>query len=404
MSSFSWLDYAESDRRAAMDVIDLFRERETVDELGIGSVRDTFSDMLFPGTSAIQTRARYFLIIPWIYLRLERAKVESALVADRARRDELALIETLEASDDRDGIIGVRAKKSLKRLPSMVYWQGLGRLGIRAYPGSRDQYHRSLDSFYSRSSGTIRNDDGELIEYGKVRNWDKLLPAPPAGFPRQCSLTLTGPEAGYLSERIRHAAPHSLFVHLIDCSFESADVAFPWEHHGAAALPPIAAQQLRHARNFSEAFHGAALLYNLILSELAQRADWTEEYRARLAAWAGMIQESRDRLAAWNIDEFWRVVGGANARVPVPTRTFVDAWLAFVRGDRVAAVARDRGARELIARRERMLKRTLARVDGGRALELFQGAAGARQIDYRWTATVRRMLADIREGLARDDA
>src|SRR5262245_41662274 len=135
MSSFSWLDYAESDRRAAMDVIDLFREQETRDELGIGTVRDTFSDLLFPGTSAIQTRARYFFIVPWIYLRLERSKTESAEVAQKAKREELALIDVLEASDDSSGTIGIRARETLKRLPSTIYWQGLGRLGIRTYPG-----------------------------------------------------------------------------------------------------------------------------------------------------------------------------------------------------------------------------------------------------------------------------
>ena len=263
-----------------MDVIDLFRERDTVDELGIGSIRDTFSDTLFPGTSAIQTRARYFLIIPWVYLRIERAKVESALAADRARRDELALIEVFEASDDRVGIIGVRAKKSLKRLPSMVYWQGLGRLGIRRFAGGRDQYHRSLDSFYKRTSGTIRNDDGEVIEYGKTRNWDGLLPPPPAGFPRTCSLTLTRREAEYLSDRIRHAAPRSLFSFLVDRPAESADVDFPWEHGDAGEFPESAARHLLHAQNFSETFHGATLLYNLILSELLGRADWVDDYRA----------------------------------------------------------------------------------------------------------------------------
>lgn len=39
MSSFGWLDYSEHDRRRTLDVIDLFREKDTRDELGIGTVR-----------------------------------------------------------------------------------------------------------------------------------------------------------------------------------------------------------------------------------------------------------------------------------------------------------------------------------------------------------------------------
>jgi hypothetical protein len=67
MSSFAWLDFSESDRQKALDIIDLFREKGTVDELGIGTVRDAFADLLFPGTSTIMTRARYYLFVPWMY-------------------------------------------------------------------------------------------------------------------------------------------------------------------------------------------------------------------------------------------------------------------------------------------------------------------------------------------------
>ena len=78
MSAFVWLDYSERERRKMLDVVDLFREHDTRDELGIGSVRDAFADMLFPGTSTIMTRARYFLLVPWTYQRLEKLRVRSA--------------------------------------------------------------------------------------------------------------------------------------------------------------------------------------------------------------------------------------------------------------------------------------------------------------------------------------
>ncbi len=76
MSSFGWLDYSEHERRRTLDVVELFREKDTRDELGIGSVRDAFADLLFPGTSTIQTRARYFLFISWIYIKLESTRLK----------------------------------------------------------------------------------------------------------------------------------------------------------------------------------------------------------------------------------------------------------------------------------------------------------------------------------------
>ena len=61
MSFLSWLDYSEEERRKMLDVISLFQQKESRDELGVGTVRDSFADIFFPGTSTIQTRARYFL-------------------------------------------------------------------------------------------------------------------------------------------------------------------------------------------------------------------------------------------------------------------------------------------------------------------------------------------------------
>jgi hypothetical protein len=84
MSAFVWLDYSERERRKMLDFIDVFREHSTRDELSVGSVRDAFADMLFPGTSTILTRARYFLLVPWAYQRLEKSRVRSAEIAARA--------------------------------------------------------------------------------------------------------------------------------------------------------------------------------------------------------------------------------------------------------------------------------------------------------------------------------
>lgn len=113
MSAFVWLDYSERERRKMLDVVDLFREHDTRDELGVGSVRDAFADMLFPGTSTIMTRARYFLLVPWAYQRLERLRVGSGEIAARARQAELNLVEPIERSTDNDGNIG--AKTTLRR-------------------------------------------------------------------------------------------------------------------------------------------------------------------------------------------------------------------------------------------------------------------------------------------------
>jgi hypothetical protein len=61
-------------------------------ELGIGSIRDGFADILFPGTSTIQTRVRYFLFIPWMYDALEKNRISSEEAAPWSRQREIALV------------------------------------------------------------------------------------------------------------------------------------------------------------------------------------------------------------------------------------------------------------------------------------------------------------------------
>lgn len=63
-STLAWPDHDVSARDRMERVLALFEKRDTVDELGLGAIRDAFADRLFPGTSTIQTRLRYFLFIP----------------------------------------------------------------------------------------------------------------------------------------------------------------------------------------------------------------------------------------------------------------------------------------------------------------------------------------------------
>lgn len=77
-----WIDFSKEDRQKAFDVINLLSEQGAVDELGIGVIRDAFANYFFPGTSTIQTRAKYFLTSGFPDDR-ESAAVNS-VVKDRA--------------------------------------------------------------------------------------------------------------------------------------------------------------------------------------------------------------------------------------------------------------------------------------------------------------------------------
>jgi hypothetical protein len=393
MSSFAWLDYSEHERRRALDVIEQFREQEARDELGIGVIRDGFADLFFPGTGTVQTRARYFFFVPWIYKRLEQKKVGSHEVRAKARRAEVELIEKLLESGETEGVIGRVRKAGLKRLPSSIYWQGLGVLGVRRFQGSQDRYHRSLDRYY-QGGLSLRADDGELLDRPSAFNWDAALPPAPAGFPDGADLQLTAPEADYLRERITHARPNSLFRYFADLEDEPPELGFPWEHPALDGAPAILCDQLEHARNFSEVIQGAALLYNLILSRLSKSEDLVSAYVEELQGWALALREREAAHRVWNREAFWKVVASTQANVSFQTREFVNRWLDLALAGRPESIPESERAETLIRAREILLKRRQARVNGGRALELWQGASGTRALNYRWPIAY-RVLSDM---------
>lgn len=75
VSALGWLDHDSDARTKTLNILALFQQKESRDELGIGSIRDSFAEQLFPGTSTIQTRLRYMLFIPWIYQYLENQRI-----------------------------------------------------------------------------------------------------------------------------------------------------------------------------------------------------------------------------------------------------------------------------------------------------------------------------------------
>ena len=400
-STFTWLDYSEHDRQKMVDVISAFREQDTRDELGIGSIRDGFADILFPGTSTIQTRARYFLFISWMYLELERKKVESAKAAEWGRSRETSLINALVKSDDRNGVIGIDARDKLKRLPSNIYWRGLSIWGIRSFAGSQDQYHRSLDRYYATKGQMLRSDDKDVVSGFCDSNWHSRIPPRPDGFPWEATFELRPVDAEYLRSMLVEGrnTSTSLLAHLVRQSAPPSEQPFVWESEVYDGFPADIRACVDHARCFSESIHGAALLYNLMLAEQAHQDENTEWYQEQIDGWADMIIDRQAALAAWDYDDFWNVLDRAEARVPKSTRQFVMHWLArslSMKDPRQVAV--DTDLRTLIQNRERTLKRGQARLDNPRALELWSGAAGTGRLDFRWGIS-RTILTDIVEGL-----
>ncbi len=399
-SSFTWLDFSEHERRQMLDVIQLFNDPATRDELGLGGVRDAFADFFFPGTSTIQTRAKYFLLIPWTYLALEEKQVSSGMIAQRARKFETELMLAIEQSGDSNGLVGRRAKENVQRLASSVYWLGLQAWGIRVFPGSQDEYHQSLDLFYLRRKGRhsdMEAFEGESNQEAELSNWHPGLPLPPEGFPQEATFTLTYAEASYLRERVLTNCPRSLLAHVLRERLQVDEFMSCWDM--VAVAPVTLREPLQHGQNFSELMHGAQLLYNLMLAERRPWPEKQELYEEILSVWWEEISARRASILNWDIKRFWQFVRRENPRVSHRAQVFIDQWIGMVlQANTLSTLTHSSAARSLVELREVQLKQGQSRLRNRRPLELWSGAAGAGRMDLRWNAA-RRITADILLGL-----
>lgn len=399
-SFFGWLDYDEREAQRMREVFGAFDDKDTIDSLGLGVIRDSMSDQLFPGISTIQTRARYFFFVPWICQILESESVPPRQAAKRQRELELALIESLRGTEGpSQGVIGYRARQRLSRLPSSVYWNGLHVFGIRQLRLSIPEYHSALQRLAASLEALARDDDGELLSAPR-RMWDLDLPPAPEGFPFEpISLTLTAEESEYLAGKMMASRPDTLIGELARDFSIDRSAPLPWE---VALQSPSSrlVELLRHGCNFSQLMEGPQALYNLLLARDADRllgrdtAKLQEELLAELEEWAELIQARRGELASWIAgEEFWFVIERLS-RVPAPTRRFVLEWADIALAN-PAGVVDDPRARSIITEREFRLKRKLARLSEPRALENWNGEPfSLGQMTFRW-GNARRILDDL---------
>lgn len=398
-SFFGWLDYDEREAQRMREVFAAFDEKDTIDSLGLGVIRDSISDQLFPGVSTIQTRARYFFFVPWVCQMLEAEQVPTGRFSERLRELEVALIESLrEVEGANQGVIGYRARKRLTRLPSTVYWNGLQVFGIRCLDLSSSEYRGFVARGVGRSDLAMDDDGEPLVALRHV--WDPALPGAPKRFPEEpISLVLTSEESEYLAGRMTTSRPESMIGELArDLSIDRS-APMPWEvpiPHPPARLEAV----LHHARNFSELMEGAQALYNLLLARRAadhlnqDHEDLVDTLAAELEDWAQLIDTRRDELSSWITGgEFWYVIERVS-RVPTPTQRFVLAWADVALTD-PTGIPNSLDAALLVREREHRLKGKLARLTEDRALENWNGEPfSPGQMTFRW-GNARRILDDL---------
>jgi hypothetical protein len=393
MTGLFWLASSERERQEALELSKALQQKDSRDELGIGTIRDGLADLLFPGTSTLHTRARYHLFIPWAFL-CAAAETGSRPFAARVRAQETRLIAELKVTSDQRGLIGSQAGANLRRMPSALYWQGLQVWGIRGVPGTP----AIVEQLMQRGARRVeRDNDGEPLDPETASVWHHNLPTPPVDFPSAATFAMSCDEADFLADRLRTepGTRGSALAQLVGLRGGADAAAMIWEHPLLPALDSETRVIVDQARRASLLIHGATLLYNVILAAMRESAELEQEHRARFELWAADAEQSIRDLVEWDLEELWTTLGG---RVPFQTRHFVTQWQRLVAGHAVESLVDSVEARALITARERAMKGPTARTVNQKALDQWGGASAIHALDFRWS-TALGLIADIRDGL-----
>jgi len=401
-SSLGWLDFDDAAAERVATLLRSLQEPATLDVLGLGSVRDAFSQMLHPGTSYIHTRLRYFLFLPWIFQRLERDKVEPGDFLQRLRHCEARLIDCLRHLGPGKGVIGYQAGRNLKRMPSDIYWGGLGEWGLRRLPLGLGEYAQRAAAFGRHRAA--RDDDGNVTD--KTGSMWAPLPDPPERFlETDISFDLSREEAETLRDSIQRQQPGTLLAWLCAQPHLAAHCDYLWEvpNHG---MPQELADVVRHARCFSELTAGPQYAYNVLVARRArQELGWDtarleESQSDRLQRWVVIVESRHEELRSWasNLPAFWALLH--RYRIRQSTRDFV-AGIVRSAVNTPQGFEEDPTIHEQIRLREVRLKGRRARLVHRSALENWNQTAAGGQLGYRWSIA-KGYLGEIADALAAD--
>lgn len=395
-----WIDFSKEDRQKALDVINLLSEQGAVDELGIGIVRDAFANYFFPGTSTIQTRAKYFLIVPYILRDAVDGRygkdVNRILKAIDTEEKECG-IKLLESNPKAEGVIGTRVlpKGWVARKPSDIYWNGIRTYGIFCDYGLSIPEYVSLAVKLNtqKSSAKLgnRNDEAEENEKddsdaGDIMNvsfWN--LPIYHDNWRDNLTIELTNEEAFYLDKQIQKGAKGTLLEYVlknrIDMNKYEDFVSMAAEL--SVKVEEKLAFMMKLACEFNNLVYMARVRFNVMLSE--------EENEVAVSEWDRLKPQVKRRA---NVD-LSAVFNKLELHNPGTYLFLSKLQEAFKALDIDAAD-------ELIKKRERQLK-GINRAKLNRTKEFDHSKwVGGGELDYRFS-NARRIINDIYSGEVSSD-
>ncbi len=384
-------------------VMKLLQGQGAIDELGLGRIRDAFSNIMFPGMSTLQTHSKYFLLMPALYAFLERSRIADSREA-RAKVREFEMNLTLRLVDGSPegttGIIGSDTLRSrsgyVKYDPAYVYQAGMETYGmlprgcnIYSLLAERSKIYQNFPRKHrgNDESGDDSDDMSGNRQIFKTCGEDYELRGK-----SPLSMKLTRKEALFLKQQIIATTPGSMLGYLLDsglytnvtnCLFDSLGEVL------AGNVPVEIFHTYRLALRFSRFAYLLRLRYAMLYDSLVGANEAAERESTKFGR---LLADYADEFAPEAMEEVIRLVS---------SRVTEESCKSFIsKSARLIADANFDELDRLIELREKTIKGAkrsklvnFKDMQPGKAFETPQ------PMSYRWNTIVRTVLSEIKEGL-----
>lgn len=280
-----FVHFDREDQKKYLAAISRITEGGAIDELGVGRLRDYYSDRLFPGVSSLHQHAKYFSLMPQLYREavLNNKFRSLSEVRPIIRKLEIELTEKLcEGSPGVKGITGSDALresgKYVKYDPMYIYGMALQTYGIVKTDSLEQAIFYASKKYHERPVKLSAKDD----EQGDSEDQDSVLGF--LSFPSNleynwregCSLNLTPSEQDFLTRHILEiskATKNSLLHYLLDNKIwlnknevPTYEVFVDWIRRKREDLPDHLLSDILRASHFSDLVDGLFYRYNWLYS------------------------------------------------------------------------------------------------------------------------------------------
>lgn len=401
-----YITFNSEERQRVMKVLQMVRDQNAIDELGLGRIRDAFANEMFPGMSTLQRRAKYFAVLPSLYHEATKVnyrnpqEVRKQIIHWEIRLTEM-LINGCGISDEKmTGITGSSTLEAAKRDetkyvkydPTYIYQNGMRLYGMirgnvsleklifdqsvlrKKYPERYTNLDTSSDAEEQFGIKQVFVTCGEAYDF---ENGDKL------------PIQLTYKEAAFLKNHIEtsHNSKDSLLAYLLKNEIDVKPYFADFEKTKSIMdnLPEHFQRQYKLALHFSNWAKYMHLRYRYLFAlgngNIEDKNSWEGQMK-------NLLDDHNEILDKQWMYEVLQYVDNLVLEPTVKQFCMEAAILLYEN--------KQKELDELIKKREKRIKGKRHKIDNPKYINYSMGNPST--MSFRWNEIVHQVITDIRNG------